>query len=311
MILLNLSRLLVAVVMVSGFLFGEQRLLVVSSEFPFQPGNKPVPKWSGGALLLLENASGPAVFLQVRDRNGTLSSTVRIAVPDAANVSIRDIARGTEGTIAATASAIDVSGRTASFLAIFSPSGEQVRIIRTSPYQPMRVAIASDGTIWTLGFVHRDPNTKIFRRFDRTGQSLASFVSESEVTDEGLAIGSVDDMFEPIGEGGVAWYSPRLRQYIELSANGPVNHISDLALPHSGQAGFATTKAGDTYVTSYGPTEWGLYRLDLNQRAWTPIREDSFAGTGRRSLIQLCGADSNSLVAWTNDGRIRFWNIGD
>lgn len=64
---------------------------------------------------------------------------------------MRDYTRAPDGTIALCGTLTDANGSSSSYVAWLAPTGETTQVIRTSPYIPMRVALAPDGTIWAQG----------------------------------------------------------------------------------------------------------------------------------------------------------------
>jgi streptogramin lyase len=278
-------------------------------------GGKRVPKWSGGTLVLLENdgvQSGATISLF--DRQGQRIDSIDFTIPDASAIVVRDFARGLDGTVALCGSMKDRAGEAAAFVAWAPAGGRNVQTVRTSPYSPMQIAVAPDGTIWTQGTEARiarldgrksanmadwlNSTAAVFRRFDQSGRTTGAFVPQSEIANPESLI-SVRNGFAA-AEDKVVWYSSRGKEYIEISASGAVRKISDLPLPERRDAtGFAVTSKGDVLVSSTNrphQSDWRILRLDPAGKVWAEVSRASL-GTVQPRLMWLYGADGEELVA--------------
>ena len=246
------------------------------------------------------------------------------SIPGSALITIRDFARATDGTIALSGSAADAGGRAASFIASISTDGQNARVVRTGAYRPFRIAFDPDGTIWTVGYEELvplpanaktmsetlDPRASVFRRFDRTGKQIGALVPQSEIKYP-VSLTSVTSVFGVVGSR-IIWYSAPEGQYIELSRDGTVTNITELALPNGGREnGFGLTEAGDLFLSSIGRRDWVLYKLDPAAHAWISITQGPIGTVSRSNPpIVLYGADANLLVAGTDAIKLQFFNAG-
>jgi hypothetical protein len=292
---------------------------VSEAKIDFQTTEKfPVPSWGGGALLILDNKAADAPLIRLFDRQGQLlPSPISVAIPGATTVALYDASRGTNTGVAVCGLAIDKEGRRAPFLAIFSPAGAMTKLIRTESYHPYRIAVASDGTIWTQGVEaldnppagSTDPagdvmkpylNSGFIRRFDANGKLLGGFIPQA----------SVKHMTDLMGGAGylvtannrVAWYGRKDQRYVEIGADGTVQDFPATHLPGSAAevAGIALTDSGDAFAAvNYGDRREPqrghvICILDRATRTWVPIRSEG-------SLVFLYGADGDVLVSRAED----------
>ncbi|MFN3326953.1 MAG: hypothetical protein ACK5AZ_25955 [Bryobacteraceae bacterium] len=303
--------LLMAALLVPLTPLGAEVSAVLESEARLEVdlGGKPLPKWRNGALVVREMVGTTAARIRSLDSQGKVISDVPFKLPEATYLLLKDASRRTDGTIALCGSAADSAGRPASFVAWISPDGQDVRVLRTYPYVPYQVAFAADGSLWTVGIVHSDPTAPVFRRFQDSGEMNGSFVSLADIEGDPAVLVQDQNIFSAVSDR-IVWYSARSGQYIELSASGVTKQVSGLLFPAGErEMGYAITDRGDVFFTSLRSSEWLMYRLDAVRREWIPIRRSTLEGDGRRNVIQLCGAEGEQLIAWTNTSQIRFWTI--
>jgi len=277
-------------------------------------GGKLIPSWSGGALVSAEAENTAQPVLHVIDGNGLITSTVTLSVKGASLVTVDCFARGADGVIAVAGSAFSTDGRGAPYLAIFSQDGASLRVIRTLPHFPRRVAVASDGSIWTEGEEPAPhpvdgpqrggtlrPDAGLIRRFDQEGLETASFVPQSGISDPSHIVQASSNYLVAAGDS-VVWYCPPEARYVEVSLGGRVLRDIRLDPPPGGEVtGFAITKAGDLFVSTvtHNPGRWEFQRLDRNRGTWEALG-------GGKGYAKLFGADGDLLVAHTSD---KGWNV--
>jgi hypothetical protein len=272
--------------------------------------NKLVPTWTGGALLVVEGENTAQPQLRAFDNEGRLTTSVVLRVTGATLVTVAGVARGTDASIAACGDAVDSEGRGAPYLAIFSANGANLRVIRTTPYHPFKVTVASDGTIWTMG--HESavrqaggpkphpplrPEAGVIRRFDPTGQEIGSFVLQSNIPSPSDLL----DLGNYLGASAksVAWYCVPENRYVEISLDGQMS--SDIHVKPTGVAqvtGFAITDAGGVFISTVtqGPKRWNIERLGGDRQEWATV------GGGDGWGI-LYGAHGTTLVGSTSGTR--------
>lgn len=119
-------------------------------------------------------SSSPILYTIDRDNR---REEVRLQIPDAAMINVYDFAVSTAGEVAAIGSSYAAHGKPSTYVARISSGGKQQIIIRTWPYAPLAVTFAPDGSLWTIGRLKDDSNTRliaepVLRRFDPTGKVL-------------------------------------------------------------------------------------------------------------------------------------------
>jgi hypothetical protein len=205
--------------------------------------------------------------------------------------------------VALCGAATDRVGRASPYVGWVSPKGD-IQVVRTPPYVPFRVAIASDGSIWTQGFEYiagqrgkLNPDAPVFRRFDKAGRMIGAFVPQSQIRGQ-LSLTSVASLFDAIGDG-VAWYSDHEQAYIQLGPAGVVSRIDHLPLPNDESInGFAITDSGGVFISSKGGTSATISKLDSVAQKWVPLQQVHFEKAPPPETQSLYGADGETLVAW-------------
>jgi hypothetical protein len=275
-------------------------------------GGKPMPSWGGGALVVVDSpGSTVPPSISLFDRQGKRMSAFVLSIPDALYTTVRDYRRGEDGTIAICGGVVDSTGRAGSYVAWTSNHGQDIQVVRTSPYIPVQVTIAADGTIWTAGIEEKprsEAETAVFRRFDRSGKTIGAYVRQSEIR-ERSAIMSLN-VFGAL-EDRIVWYSNRAGELVEVYPDGTVNRIRDLFLPNGeGQGGFAITRDGEVFVNSRGNFSASISRLDRDRREWTPVVHQAWSGQPPFPMnIFLYGADGDELVGFEHSRHLKFLRI--
>src|SRR5713101_131721 len=154
-----------------------------SAQMPLTINKDRIAVWSGGALVFVQDRFSDAPIFRILDRNGAQLSEFRFSIPGAVLINIYDnsVARGSDGALAIVGTAYSDDSRGSMFVAWVSPDGQQQTIIRTNPFFPEAVTLASDGTIWIAGQEGRDYSRPLIRRYDKTGKLLGSFIPWSRL----------------------------------------------------------------------------------------------------------------------------------
>ncbi len=310
--------------------FAQSRPLELDSEVTIEENllNKPIPKWIDGSLVVLDNSSGSQIGISLFDRNGRKVSAMQFTVPGATYFSARSFTRSRDGYLALCGSISDAEGRHSNFVALMPPDGGGTKVVRTSSYAVLRVAFASDGTLWTQGREYKPraegeaprktlaetlkPDAAVFRQFDKTGKSLRSVHPQSEM-DAPVALWSSSSVFTAVGDR-IVFYSSEARQYIEILADGTVTHVKNLSLPNDErESGFAVTEKNELYISSRSASSWSVSRLNLGKQIWEPLSQGARSDRSTRERqLTLLGAQGATLAALSADAagvRVRFFRI--
>ncbi len=281
------------------------------SGFNFSNGTIPVPRWSNGAVIAIEGQTTLAPTLHIFDAHGNYLRTVPFTLDGATWLLVRGYSSGPDGTIALCGEAKDAQGQVEHFLAILPP--DQLtgpKIVRTYPYSPAAVAVAPDGTIWTMGIEYEPvpgkmlgriirPQAKVIRHFDREGNQIGGFIPQSSVAPPDLPRPALNGGSTNLAAsaGRVGWYQGWSKQYFEVASDGSVHSYPALALGH-GEAidGLAITENGAVFVSKLDLRQGSVqvYQLDRDHGAWQPA---PLAVSG-----PVVGANGNAVALAVFDG---------
>ncbi len=277
-------------------------------------------KWSHSAFVYALMAGGLSPTFYTLDREGKFVSSATPQIPDVTGVSLLDSDRATDGSIVYSGWSASAYGEVQPFLIYLSPEGQTTHIIPTAPYWPYMLAIAPDGTVWTIGeeMINHDPkdpelNTGagVLRHFDRTGKLIASGIPKSSFT-TGHQSSRLIHGFLVAMPNRLAWYTPkynllqRRSEYIEISP-GSLQLQSYPGLPPPAKngfyVGFAVTDAGDVFVSYEDHTNplprpsnyhlRTLYTFDRSTSKWALVPVPPF---GKYPDPLLIGAEGDQLV---------------
>jgi hypothetical protein len=321
---IKVARLLFVPAALFGSVLGQSAAHAASLQWShdgalsFDLGDRPVATWSGGALLALDAYDGPAPLLHVFDQSGQQIATRSTGVPGAVRVHVNSAGRGLDGAIAICGDAFDAQGRVTPFLSIVSLDGNSSTVVRTAPYEPFRVAVVPDGTVWTEGFElidgkegpGVDRQAGVLRHFDKSGRQIGSLVQRSTA---GSALRLMNSFLAASADGRVGWQSGRdpgqPPAYYEIAKDGAVTEYPGVPLADRATriSGIALTDDGNTYLATYrsGGPGFRLFRLDRTGRGWAPVGVPDGI-----KAFHLYGAQSNGLVLFA-DSRflIRFFDV--
>jgi hypothetical protein len=276
------------------------------AKLDYDLANVRAPKWSNGALVTYVSNQTPAPVILQFDGEGRQLQPIIVAVPGAETVDLSDVDRGAAGNVVASGLAYDHAGRASGFLAVFSPTGEKLNVVRLYPYEPSRVAVDSDGTIWTAGveFLDRDaasdstpPTSGVVRHFEPGGKLIGSFINRSRLA----------SVFEAIyghlqcARGRVGWYSGPMNgpgsRYYEI-AGGAVREYPTLALGKLERVeGIGLTDDGRTYVMTDDQNNRRVFSTRGPGENWSV----DLMPEQLRKTYYIYGADGSRLVLYSRD----------
>jgi hypothetical protein len=275
------------------------------------PADKPIPAWSGGALVVIEGFGSQIPSIDIFDNTGARTSSTPVVIPGASFVDLSAAVHGTDGMIAACGTALDNQGRRASFIFVSAP-GKPVQLVRTGQYTPYQIALASDGTLWTAGIDaldrrpanSQDPasvispylSSSVLRHFDPRGNPLGGAVAQSTIQSFANLFGLHNQL---VASGNlIAWYCPAEGRYVQIATHGTIADISGIAPPtvEASISGLAITPNGSVYLTggNGSPAVSTLYSLNKTTKIWDVLQQG-------RSYMRLYGTQGANLVSGTGD----------
>jgi len=274
-----------------------------------------VPDRIAGAELRCENGfiavfdlnDSPRVL--VYGRTGLLERAHDLALPDTLRFSPNDVSVSANGLVAVAGSAVSAEGAVASVIFLFQKPGPPTRVIRTNPFDPIRIALSRDGHLWVFG---RDPQAEkrredypVFQRYTLDGRLTGQFVMRSTFPSRthpamhGGRNGGVSCL--RAARQGIGAYTAVEREWIELDGGGslvgrwkprPPLGASDCSVER-----VAVTDSGSVYAQLLLGSRRVLCRLDRSGEVWEPIDGTDYELKGPIPVAtQLFGVDGDQLV---------------
>jgi hypothetical protein len=223
---------------------------------------------------------------------------------DAGRINVVDMAAAANGEIAIIGSALG-NDRGTTFLARISGDRKNEVVTRVWPYCAMAMTFAPDGTIWTIGHLKDEENTRVvalhvLRRFDPSGKLLGSATLDvrGNTTEEGSYLRSSKDR--------VGWYT-RDGEYIEFSLDGKeiARYDGPVGVKERDIQGVAFSSEDDFVLARLANDKSTLVMLDRQTRTWVPVSiPPEFAPT----YMRVYGFDGTTLVASHTNTELRRFN---
>jgi hypothetical protein len=252
--------------------------------------------------------------LYVFDRSGKVKFSTLIQLPEIDRMRVDDFAAAPDSSVWMGGNVTSKTGQDRFFLAHVASDGINVDVIQTTPYWPVQLSVAPDGTVWTAGYAltrdaaghtrdaaghtEVDQSQNVLRHFDASGKLLASAIPLSTVDYLRVRLG-----FLAANQDRLGWYSPTNGPggaYVEFSPAMKVLHsYSVVSLDTRGTMveAFALTPTGRAFVKVVHSTEDGrpavLYELDRTVNDWVPV---DIARDANSVIPMLEGNDGESLV---------------
>ncbi len=278
---------------------------------------QPKPKFDRGLFLVRDvDFSLMSVYRSsgepVKSPSGELLRWSRFSLPDASQTSIADIAVSPAGALVLAGGARNADGQVANFLAWLSAAGAVERIVRTSPFLPLRICVTEDGSVWAAGReldAERQKeirNHPVLRRYDPEGRLTQSLLPREmfEVSDHPAHGGST----LTCGSDRIGFYSQRANAWIEVSPDGELlGRWRGVALDQATKAaGIGMTSDEAVYaavhVSRPGSAEprAALFQLDRSTGRWLSVSLESVLPSDPLSqYATIVGTDGTSLVLAT------------
>jgi hypothetical protein len=270
------------------------------------PNGGRLPHWTNNRLAGCEPCQRNPVLTTIGDHGE--QEFVALAIPAADYTTVRDVATGPDGSLAAVGWAMSGDSRMGSFIAWFSPDRSHQVVTRVWPYDPNAVVIGPDGTIWTVGavmndhYVPRDPN--VLRRYSPSGQILASIsIRGAKQSKTGLSKVS-DPSALMASRDRIGWLTLAC-EYLEFSFDGV--ELGRYGCPegysdtyHFGGVGLSS--ANDLVIVAKQAAPLAPIELDRATSSWRPVLvlQDSSI-TGR-----ILGFEGRTLLTSAGNGFRRY-----
>lgn len=262
-----------------------------------------IPRSENGRTVGFETNDTAAPVLFAAGGDGR-THKISFALPETRLINLVDISASPEGHIAVVGGAYSNDGKGMTFLARIEAGGERQVVTNTWPYCPVTVSFAPDGTLWTIGHLKDEANTKVtayhvLRRFDLSGRMVGSTVVAGKV--QILDATS----FLRMSRDRVGWFT-RENEYIEFRLDGsesaryagPVAAIDDARVD-----GLAISDHNDVFVSLWKKNQREYLFLDRTNRTWVP------ASVSETVKGVIYGFDGTTLVTNGGWGRLRLFAL--
>ena len=276
--------------------------------------NESLPIWSWGSMVRVQNNASAAPVVSAFDEHGTLVASAAVGIPGAYRIVVSGFARAPEGTLVVCGWSADESGRLAGFIAMVG-SSSTTRVIRTNPYFPQKIAVASDGSLWTaseqiINGRESKENYDVLRHYDLNGTLLGSAIPRLSLSSKMQIAGNGGRMAASLGR--VGWYTGPLNgkgsEYVEVRQDGNLLRIPGVTLAaHEHVTGLALTDAGAFVSTENSEKRnSAISTVDETSRTWLPVTVPG----GNGPISWLYGGDGNRVVATGNDSYgVKFFRL--
>ena len=219
--------------------------------------------------------------------NGSLAYQKSIEVPDGSQPVVEDVDFNPDGSAVVAATASGNESKFISGLLLLDRTGGETGFTSTGTYLPGHLAIAPDGSVWTLGWQRNREDYKIVRQFSAEGKELKALLPRSLFPRPGLEPGSpgagaqiavTGDRVDVLALSGE---TSETMELVELDWDGNVlyrirtgGQIARMAITDDGRV-FLSGLSGD------------LYKLDRAARTWKLVwkAEPLFMGADGKDLV--------------------------
>jgi hypothetical protein len=261
--------------------------------------------------------SEPAVVLY--DRDGHIAREAVVWFKDASRVSVSSVAISRSGNLVVAGGTTNGAGAIANYIASVGKDGHLGRVIRTTPFMPIYICAAEDGTVWSYGIDRDEMGRGIedslrLRQFSFESGGVRAMLDISTLNSAGWTLPHgryPGEISLRCNSQKVGLYNGASNEWLEFdfSANKlRVARVNPLPSPKTMRiTGFAMTEAGDVFVslhdTSSATPRSGLFRLEFDSAglgSWIPVANTIGPYLRGGPMERLLGADGNDLV-YTGD----------
>lgn len=298
------------------------------AQLPPPANSYPFRYWDKGYFITYTaddtTPNRPAVVLY--DRDGRVAREAIVWFKDAASTAVSDAAVTKSGRLIVSGGTASPTGVIANFIAEIDNSGHPGRVVRTTPFLPVYICAAEDGTVWSYGF-DRDEKGEgvegslILRQYSfEKGQLQAMLNKFSLHSPWSLTRGRYPgDLDLRCTSQKVALFNGASNEFIELDIptnTQKVSKVEPLPTPKEMRiTGFALTESGEVFVSlhdrSSQPPRSGLFRLVSNgsdARSWAPVKDTSGPYLHGARVGQLLGTDGTELIYTRDLDATAYWS---
>jgi hypothetical protein len=287
----------------------------------YKNADVPVPSWSGGVLVPIENNGSPTPVIRSFTDGGAELPAIVFSIPESVRIRIEGLARSSEGVYALCGRAYDRDDKGGGFVSWVSADNQHKTIVQVYPYSPHEITVTPDGSTWTQGLDvvagadWMGSTNGIIRRFDRSGKLIGSFIPRSSVLPDVDTVSIVQGKLAS-NEDHVGWYANHAHAYFELTFKGEIVSGPE-AYPGIGAhgddssrvTGLAFLNSGEVYISAQhddqSPSEQ-IYLLDRTARRWIPVRLPSSSDGTPFAIPFILGSDGEKLALSGEEYSVRF-----
>jgi hypothetical protein len=286
------------------------------TQLPPGTNSYPFRYWDKQFLITysIDDASPGRPGAILYDRSGRIAREVYLSFKDAYGASIGDVAVSGSGQIVVAGGTESPAGVVANFIASIGDDGRVRQVIRTTPFLPVYVCAAEDGTVWSYGYDRDEKGEGIegslmLRQYAfGKGQLRAMLDKFRKKTPWWLTHGHYPGEIDlRCTSDRVGLFQGAASEYVEFDLASNKLKVSTIEpLPPANEmriTGFALTESGDVFISlhdrSSKPPRSGLFRLsfaDSGRGNWVPIEETVGPYLNGAKVGQLLGSDGVDLV---------------
>jgi len=277
------------------------------------------PRWLGKFLVDVRDRESKSPLFEVTDSNGN-KERVSFELPDTAFIQALRYNAGADGSIVAIGIALSGKNGGASFLAWIPPDRKSQTVIQTAPFVPEAVAVAADGSIWSVGTLFDDDKRRtiadnVIQRYATSGKLLFSvavpgvnFPSETpgDATQNSTLQASKDR---------VGWFTSA-NQYLEFSLDGKeIGRYEGPPIPrsspnHNDRFALSVDNQAVLGIVGSDMRSYSMAMLNRKDRVWVPVT--LMDGEVQSVRERLAGFDGTELVTQSDKraGIITRWKRG-
>jgi hypothetical protein len=272
-----------------------------------------------------QRTSGKEPAVTAYDQSGTMTHQAYPWFEGAKTVSVSDASMNNSGRLVVSGGTTSQDGVIANFIGRIGKDGHFDQVVRTSPFLPVYICPADDGTVWAYG-VDRDkqlkavPGSSLLRQFSLEKGQLRT------VDTSGLAPGWSQLLQGPhpasvtlnCNSKTVILHNDKVHQLAEYDVgSGSLRIVEVMPLPGDPYiTGVALTSSGDLFASyqffEHVPQAAGLFKFtaeDNSSGRWMVVGGTFGAIEVGSAVSQIIGADRDDVVYLRNvRGDDVFWS---